>query len=251
MEDTTPHLKHKAEFKQILTQYRPSKEAIDVLNKTKTLFLVGPTGSGRNTLIDELVKAGGYYYVLSDTTRPPRMKEGRLERNGESYWHITEEKFLEGLRQGRYLEAAIIHGQQVSGSNSDEYLKAYNSGSVATTDIEGIHGPPVFHEYSPSALFVFMVPPSFDEWMVRLNRRGKMATAELVTRLESADKEITAALTRSYYHFMVSRDVPHNVKAAMYIVESGKAIDDEIEARERAETLLGDIREFLSSKKQP
>lgn len=247
MEDTTPVLKQKAEFESVLADYRPSDEAIKQLNKTKTLFLIGPTGSGRNTLIDELVKTGDFYYVLSDTTRPPRMKDGRLERNGESYWHITEDAFLDGLRAGRYLEAAIIHGQQVSGSNSEEYRKAEEQGKVATTDIEGIHGPPIFHEYSPSALFVFVVPPSFDEWMRRLNRRGKMAEQELRTRLSTAEKEIAVALTRSYYHFMVSRDIPHNVKAAMSIVKTGEAIDDEVEAHQRAEILLREIREYLGS----
>ncbi len=63
----------------------------------------------------------------------------RLEYDGESYWHITEDQFLDGLRDGRYIEAAIIHGQQVSGSNIIEYEKARDAGKITLKDIDGLY----------------------------------------------------------------------------------------------------------------
>ena len=198
-----------------------------------------------NTSIPKLqVESGKFYFVRSDTTRPRRIHGDRLEENGEFYWHIKEDDFIDGLKNGDYLEAAIIHNQQVSGSNSAEYEKATTENKVAITDIEGIYGPPVFHNYSKKAQFIFLIPPGFREWMDRLNRRGKMSHEELKNRLISAEKEIVEALKRPYYHFMVSVDIEHNVQSVMNISEGKPGLDSEDEAKAKAKNLLEDIRNY-------
>lgn len=244
MEDTTPVLVEKAKFQKILKGYRPSDDAIEALHNTRTLVLVGPTGSGKNTLITHLVKAGRFYFVLSDTTRPPRMHDNRMEQNGEFYWHITEQDFLAGLERGDYLEAAVIHDQQVSGSNNSEYKKASEQGKIAVTDIESIYGVPVFREYSDKITFIFMVPPSFDEWMRRLKHRGEMTEKELQNRMISADEEILTALQRPYYHFIVSDDIADNVRTVTDLMDKGIELRDNDSARAQTEQLLQDIREY-------
>lgn len=239
-------LEHKKEFELVLKNYRPSDESIAVLNQFPVLFLVGPSGCGRNTLIEHLVETGKFYFVRSDTTRPRRMQGDRLEHDGEFYWHISEETFLDGLKRGDYLEAAIIHEQQVSGSNSAQYKVAASQNKIATTDIEGIFGPPVFREYSQSAKFIFLVPPSFEIWIDRLNRRGAMEKSELKRRLISAQKEINAALSREYYHFVVSREIQHSVESAVSIMNNNDSLDSEEHAKSIAIQLLSDIENFLS-----
>lgn len=238
-------LKNKQEFKKLLSNYKPSDEAISILNDAEVLFLVGPSGCGRNTLIEHLVGTGKFYFVLSDTTRPRRMQGDRLEKDGEFYWHITEDAFLKGLKEGNYLEAAIIHEQQVSGSNSLQYKIATDQNKIAVTDIEGIYGPPAFRDYSKKAKFIFIVPPSFEIWIDRLNRRGAMSRHELIRRLTSAKKEISVALERDYYHFIVSEDIEHNVQSATNIVNEQKSLDSEDRAKKIATELLVEIDAFL------
>jgi guanylate kinase len=248
IQKSKPVLQKKAEFEAVLQSYRPSDEAIKVLRSTRTLFMIGTTASGRNTLINELLKTGMYYSILSNTTRPRRMIGDRLEYDGESYWHITEDQFLEGLRDGRYIEAAIIHGQQVSGSNISEYEKARDAGKVTLKDIEGLYGPPVIHGYSPEAMFVFILPPAFEEWIERLRRRGAMSAEELRTRLLTSIEEIKAALERDYYQIIVSGDLSENTEAVHAFVRDGKPINLSWQrARDHAEQLLIEIALYLQS----
>src|SRR4051812_45219052 len=108
-------LKHKDDFEKVLAGCQLSDGAKQTLAQTKLLLLVGPSSSGRNTIINELVAEGGYHYIVSDTTRQPRVNNGVLEQDGREYWFRTEEDILADLQAGNFLEAAIIHDQQVSG----------------------------------------------------------------------------------------------------------------------------------------
>jgi guanylate kinase len=248
MADQKPRLANKAEFESILKDYRPSDASIRVLRSTKTVYMIGPTASGRNTLINELIKTGKYRFILSNTTRPRRMLGDRLEHDGETYWHITEDQFLRGLQDGKYIEAAIIHGQQVSGGYIGEYQKAQDNNLVAITDMEGLYGPPVIHSYSPEALFIFILPPTFEEWITRLQNRGKMSSEELAKRLQTAQKEIAAALERDYYSYIISSDLQANALAVHAFITNGVSIDtDQQMARDHAEQLLIDVRLYLES----
>jgi guanylate kinase len=243
-----PKLEYLAEFKTILKDYKPSQDSIKILRKTKTAFIAGTTASGRNTIIGELLKTGEYFYILSNTTRPQRMHNGRLERNGEFYWHISEEEFLDGLKQGKYLEAAVIHNQQVSGSIISEYEKALKQDKIAITDMEGLYGPKYIRAYSPEARFVFMLPPAFEDWITRLNKRGIMAQEELRNRMQSAEKEINLALQQDFYCLVISGDLAANTQM-VYDFTHGKDPDPETQkfARDHAEQLLIEIRLFLEN----
>src|SRR5947209_4084329 len=117
-------LVHKAEFHTLLADYKLSKASLLTLSQTKLVLLVAPTSSGRNTIIRELLKTGDYYFIVSDTTRKPRVNDGIPERDGVEYWFRSEEEVLEDIKQGKYLEAAVIHEQQVSGISIRELQKA-------------------------------------------------------------------------------------------------------------------------------
>src|ERR1700689_1309052 len=108
-------LVHGAEFRSALRDYHLSKAALQTLSQTKLVILVAPTSSGRNTIIWQLLKTGDYYFIVSDTTRQPRINDGKLERDGHEYWFRSEAEVLTDIQQGKYLEAAVIHNQQVSG----------------------------------------------------------------------------------------------------------------------------------------
>jgi guanylate kinase len=242
-----PQLVHLDEFRQLLDGYKPSQKSIEILCATQTVFIVGPTASGRNTLIDELEKSGKYHFLLSDTTRPPRMHNGALEKNGQYYWHISEEEFLDGLQQGKYLEAAIIHEQQVSGTNADEIAKADTEGKIAITDIEGLSGAVKMHQFNPGSHFVFVLPPPFTEWLERLHKRGAITFDEVKGRMRTAVQEIEAALNHDYYYFIISGDLAQNTAAVdEYIHGPARLEIDQTHAKAYAQELLADIRSYLA-----
>ena len=109
------HLKHLDEFTDILANYQVSPRAIKSLKSVKLVLLIAPSAGGRNTLINRLMTTGRYNFIVSDTTRAPRVNNGLPEQSGREYWFRSEEEILSDLKNGEFLEAEIIHSQQVSG----------------------------------------------------------------------------------------------------------------------------------------
>jgi guanylate kinase len=225
-------------FQDLLADYQLSKAALLTLTQTQLVLLVAPTSSGRNHLIRELLKTGDYYYIVSDTTRKPRTNDGVMEQSGVEYWFRNESEVLADIEQGKYLEAAVIHQQQVSGISIRELQKATDAGKIAITDAE-IAGIDNAIKLKPDTLGIFVLPPSFDEWQRRLHHRGDMHHKEYKRRMESAVSELTAALDRDYYKFVINDSVNDAVQQINTISKMG-VVDSEVQAQGRhlAEQLL-------------
>jgi len=238
-------LEHIDEFRELLASYRLSKASLQSLSQTELVLLVAPTSSGRNTVIRELMKTDDYYFIVSDTTRKMRTNDGVPEQNGVEYWFRSEEEVLQDIRDGKYLEAAVIHNQQVSGISIRELEKARQSGKIAITDAE-IAGVDNAIKLKPDTIGIFVLPPSFDEWQRRLKHRGDMNAEEYKNRMESAASEYAAALEHSYYKFVINSSVE---EAAEQINRIAKL--DEIDAgvqtkgRQLAEQLYLDTTALL------
>lgn len=229
------------EFERTLKNYKPSLELLDLLHDNKFVLLSAPSAAGRNTIINQLIMTGKYYYVVSDTTRHPRINNGIPETNGKEYWFKTEEEFMHDLKNGAYIEAAIIHNQQVSGISLNEIRKASGSGMIAITDID-IHGCDSIKSYSDSTLPVFILPPDYDEWMQRMDRRGVMDPEEKRRRLISAAQEIELALQRSYFKFIVNYDLRFTVEQLHEHITTGNFGEmEQSNAHKHAQQLLQDL----------
>ncbi len=238
-------LDHLKEFKEILDDYKLPVEAVNFLNKTKFVILVGPSSSGRNSIINQLLKFGDYHYVVSDTTRKPRKNNGILELNGREYWFRKETDMLADLKASKFLEAAIIHNQQVSGISLRELELASNQKKIAIDEIEVV-GADNIHKVAPKAIFLFVVPPSFEEWMVRMNIRGELPQDETIRRLDSAVSEIAMALKRDYYYFIVNDTFVKTAQKVDYLAKSQKAFkESDSDARIIARQLLKDTKKYL------
>ncbi len=234
-------LQNLSDFQTVLSNYKISGEVVDALRSSKLLLLAGVTSSGRNTVIGELLKTNNFHYIVSDTTRKPRLNHGVLEQNGNEYWFKTEEEFLTGLRNGEYIEAAIVHNQQVSGISFRELVKSQSEGKIAVTDIE-ITGVRSIVKVKPDTRCVFMIPPSFEEWMKRLANRGKMSEAELGRRLRSAIKEIEFALEGDLFEVVVNNEFHDTTKTIANIFNQSTNNDFDKQA---AKELITEVENFL------
>ena len=241
-------LAHLAEFETVLADYHISPAGRRILKSTKFVLLSGPTSSGRNTIIRELLKTGSYYFIVSDTTRRPRINDGHLEEDGVVYWFRSEEEVLADLKAGKYLEAEIIHNQQVSGISIRELEKARELQKIAITDIE-IGGFQKVAEAKPDAYPIFILPPSFDEWQRRIKGRGHMSKKEFRNRLETAAKVFATALEHNkQYHFVINRTLEDAVEQIHELVVLG-LIDKfvQLHARRLVEKLYLETKAFLNT----
>ncbi|HZP55249.1 MAG TPA: hypothetical protein VFB03_00550 [Candidatus Saccharimonadales bacterium] len=238
-------LRHYLDFKNVLENYKVSDRAKSALEGLKVVLLLAPTSTGRNTIIQDLLQSGKYYYLVSDTTRKPRVNDGVPEVNGREYWFRTEEEFLEDLKKGEYLEAELIHDQQVSGISIRELEKARQENKVAITDIdiEGVHNVLRTKE---DAIVVMLLPPSFEEWMRRISSRGKMQDEELKRRLQTAKRIFEDGLKQDYYHFVIAGDIKQSALTIDAITE-GKLNPQEGQTHGIIERLQYDLDQKLEA----
>lgn len=242
---TAPHLTRREEFEAALKDYKVSEEGRKILNQTPLMVMVAPTSTGRNTLINELVKTGNYHFIVSDTTRPPRQNNGVWEKNGREYFFRSEDEMLEDIKAGMFLEAEVIHKQQVSGISIREIQKAQGQGKIAITDVEILGGIAVA-ELKPDAWVIYLVPPSFDEWLNRINGRTPLGKGELRNRLEGAIKGFRLALESDCFTFIVNHDKSETVKIIEEITRTGTHHQsDEKSVRDLVRTLWEQTEEFL------
>jgi guanylate kinase len=212
-----PALKHSQEFKEVLEHYQMSERAKNALEGLK-LVLVAATSTGRNTVIKELVKNYNYYFIVSDTTRPPQFRDGKMEENGVNYFFRTEEEVLADIRSGEFFEAELIHAQQVSGISIRELEKVKNLNKIAITDVDigGIHNA---LQAKSDTKAMFLLPPSYEEWQDRISSRGRMTEHELRNRLRTAEKIFTSGLENTKnFNFIITEEVGHTAQVIDDIV---------------------------------
>ncbi len=242
----TNRLEHLAEFRKILKDYHISEASKKILASTRLVLLVGPSSAGRNTIINALTKIGDYRFIVSDTTRQPRVNNGILEQDGVEYWFRTEEEVLAELHEGKFLEAALIHNQQVSGISLRELKRAQEEGKTAVNEVETV-GAHKIVQIKPDASVFFVVPPSFRVWMDRMDARGKMHEVEKRRRMESAVKEFEAALTHRYYKYIVNDTFEHSVEQIhRYVTGGGSDTESQVHGRDVIERLLVQTQSYLN-----
>lgn len=238
------HLVYRDEFEAVLNNYLLSKEAAELLQNLTLVLLSGPSASGRNTIINQLVRSGSYRFIVSDTTRLPRVNNGVKEQNGVNYWFRGEEEFLADLKKGQLLEAELIHNQQVSGISIRELVKARVSGKVAIAEVE-IGGFNNIMLRKKDTIGIFVLPPDFETWMVRLGSRSQMPKQEVLNRLSTGVRIFAAALESTQAHIVVNQDLEQAVAEINDLV-NGRDIPNQSKGKKLAADLLKETREYLS-----
>lgn len=232
-------------FNLVLTDYHISKDSEKTLARTELILMVGASSAGRNTVIRELLRTGDYFFIVSDTTRKPRLNDGVLERDGVEYWFRNEKDVLEDLLAGKFLEAEVLHKQQVSGISIRELSKAHDALKIAITDVDmgGVHN---IVAAKPDTIAIMMLPPSFEVWQSRMSARGEMAPEEQRRRIETAVEVFKAGLTHEYFTFIISEDVQESVKEIQHIAKTRHAYaDSQKKARLVLQELLHDTKAWL------
>jgi len=244
---TTPRLTKKDEFEAALADYHVSAAGQAILKETPFVVIVGPTSGGRNTVINLMLKTGHYYFIVSDTTRPPRQNNGVWEQEGVQYFFRKEADMLKDIQQGLFLEAEIIHSQQVSGVSIREIKKAHDAGKIAITDVE-IEGGINVATLKPDATAIYLVPPSFKEWLRRIHGRTAVTKEELRNRLEGAIKGFRLALANPQcFTFVVNVDKDETANIIDGVARLGKNHDAaQEEARQLVRTIWDQAEAYLN-----
>ncbi len=169
------------------------------LQKRGLLFVLSaPSGTGKDSVINALKQQGMDLYVVpSVTTRAPRPGESE----GNPYHFISQEKFQQLVEQDELLEYANVHGNWY-GQPRQPIRDNLKAGRDVLLKID-VQGAATIRRKVPQAIFIFLVPGSFEELAKRLTNRQTETEAERQRRLADAHAELTQQ--DWYDHVIVNR----------------------------------------------
>jgi guanylate kinase len=158
------------------------------MNDFLLLILSSPSGAGKTTLTRKLEQTfPELVFSVSHTTRRPR--SGEVE--GRDY-HFTERKVFEGLvDDGAFLEWAEVHGN-LYGTSRGAIEERITGGHDVVLEIDW-QGALQIKQQFPNAVLIFILPPSWEELLQRLHRRGEDRPEVIAQRMENARVEVSKA----------------------------------------------------------
>ena len=163
------------------------------------LFVISaPSGAGKTTLCTMLLdRVDGLVFSVSHTTRPPRSGE----IHGENYFFVSEEEFRRLVAQDAFLEWAHVH-DAMYGTAKEQLFEKLAQGLDVILDID-VQGAMQVKEKFPSAITIFILPPSWQVLEERLTSRGSEDEEHLKRRLQNAVRELEQV---GQYEFTVVND---------------------------------------------
>jgi len=167
---------------------KASYESQALFNLSKRLLFIvisGPSGAGKDAVLTRMKELGcPLEYIVTATTRPQRDKE----RNNVDYHFISTERFQEMIERKEFLEWANVYGNWY-GVPKEPVKQALDKGQDIIVKVD-IQGAATIKKILPQAVFIFLVPPSMEELVLRLKQRHTESPFDLALRTKTAEEEI-------------------------------------------------------------
>ena len=154
----------------------------------KLFVISAPSGTGKTSLIKSLLEdpmSSNTKLGISCTTREKRPQE----KDGISYFFISEEEFKEKVNNKNFLEYAEVFGNYY-GTPKDWVLSILAKDENVILELD-IQGALQVKKTFTNTQTIFIIPPSYEDLTKRLELRAQDSNEEIQRRLKEARKEIT------------------------------------------------------------
>jgi guanylate kinase len=184
--------------------------------KDPKLFLVSaPSGAGKSSLIDAVLAKANQSHLplelsISYTTRSPR----KGESNGNQYFFISEEEFIDKKNSNFFLEHAEVHGNWY-GTSVDFVQSKLSSGVNLILEID-VQGFRQINDLSLNYDSIFVLPPSIHSLEERIKTRGDEDLDSINLRLKNAKDEL--AYAKEYKHIIINDSFEDAEKELLSII---------------------------------
>jgi guanylate kinase len=182
------------------------------LNKGRLFVITAPSGAGKTSLIEALMREDPSLRLsISYTTRPPRPGE----KNGADYHFVDDAAFVAMRSRGEFLESAEVHGYRY-GTSKKVITEALARGEDLILEIDWQGAQQVRRLY-PECVGIFILPPSVEELERRMRSRGQDAEGVIQRRLENARGEMEHA--GEFDYAIINKDFQAALRKLADIIE--------------------------------
>jgi guanylate kinase len=183
--------------------------------KGELFLLSAPSGAGKSTLIRGMIELfgeaeGRIAFSISHTTRAPRAGE----TDGCEYHFVEPAVFQKMITEDLFLEWAEVHGHYY-GTSKESVLPDLDLGVDVIVDLD-VQGAERLMQAMPVAHSVFVLPPSYEDLVRRLQGRGLDGKEEIGRRLAVSLREIRRY--DSYHYVIVNDDAERATRALAAII---------------------------------
>ncbi len=175
------------------------------------IIVSGPSGVGKGTIVRELIKSEPNSLVksISVTTRKPR----HTETLGKDYFFKSIEEFSELIEKDMLLEYACIFDGKLYGTPRKYVEEQITMGNDVILEID-VQGALQIKKKWKNGVFIFILPPTFQELERRLRDRNTEDAEAIHNRLAVANREFEHI---SEYDYVIVND---EVSASVEYVKS-------------------------------
>ena len=193
-------------------------------NSPLIIVISAPSGTGKTTIVRELIKNNENLVAsVSYTTRKKRANE----IDGKDYNFVSSELFSSMVEEKSFLEHAKVF-DCFYGTPKQEVEDNLNKGLSVILEIDW-QGAMQIKRERPDCLMLFIIPPSKEELMLRLRKRGTDSNNEIRLRFDEALNDLNQY--ENFDNVFINEDVRSTVQAiTAFIKDPRKAnsLNDEV-----------------------
>mmetsp|Transcript_8878 Transcript_8878/g.12653 ORF Transcript_8878/g.12653 Transcript_8878/m.12653 type:complete len:301 (+) Transcript_8878:150-1052(+) len=203
---------YQRKFEEGEEKHKIRKEKSDTKIKHRPVVICGPSGVGKGTLINRLVKhyktskygsnncEDIFGFCVSHTSRRPRPGES----DGVHYHFSTREEIEANIRHNKFIEYNDVHGN-LYGTSYEAVQSEISSGRITIMDID-VSGVKRVKQSNLEPFFIFVCPPSIEDLETRLRLRNTESEEAILRRIRNAQEELEYGLKPGNFDEVIVND---------------------------------------------
>ena len=193
-------------------------------NSPLIIVISAPSGTGKTTIVRELIKNNENLVAsVSYTTRKKRANE----IDGKDYNFVSSELFSSMVEEKSFLEHAKVF-DCFYGTPKQEVEDNLNKGLNVILEIDW-QGAMQIKRERPDCLMLFIIPPSKEELMLRLRKRGTDSNNEIRLRFDEALNDLNQY--ENFDNVFINEDVKSTVQGITAFIKDPsktRSLNDEV-----------------------